>query len=172
MTCICGNHFCFKCGAGWDMKNYKCSRGVNCPLWEDDDMLLAEDQRRGRVPQEAVTPEEVADVSPIHHPVELPPPPPPYQEYRVIGDFDWIHDNAVVVFKHQFTSGMIRDTTCGYCYRRLTSLADLQYHLVHVRRHPVYSCCGKFFRLPQHFQQHQDSACYHDHTCVRNDDNV
>jgi len=81
--------------AGWDMKNYKCSRGVNCPLWEDDDMLLAEDQRRGGVaPQEAVTPEEVADVSPIHHPVELPPPPPPYQEYRVIGDFDWIHDNG------------------------------------------------------------------------------
>jgi len=46
MTCPCGTHFCFKCGAAWDTKVYKCSRGAGCLLWEDSDMLLEVDQRR------------------------------------------------------------------------------------------------------------------------------
>ncbi|KIM87741.1 hypothetical protein PILCRDRAFT_814454 [Piloderma croceum F 1598] len=170
MTCHCGRHFCFKCGAAWDMEAYKCSRGAGCELWEDDDMLLEEDQRQGGVDaqqplaQEAIAPPHifhVPGVAPLRH-----------QEQRVIRDFDWIEDEGVVVSKHSFTFGMIQRINCGYCGSTFVSLAGLRHHLANIRRHPIYSCCGKFFRLREHYLQHQSASWPHHHTCVRGDDEV
>ena len=65
---------------------------------------------------------------------------------------------------------MIVDTSCGYCGRGLPNLESLRRHLANIRRHPVYSCCGKFFRLRHHYEQHRSALVHHEHTCVRNDD--
>ncbi|KAI0766296.1 hypothetical protein BC629DRAFT_1596451 [Irpex lacteus] len=45
ITCRCGTHFCFKCGAKWDTKKYKCTRVPSCETW-DEEMLLEEEERR------------------------------------------------------------------------------------------------------------------------------
>lgn len=56
--------------------------------------------------------------------------------------------------KHFFTANMISNLTCLYCDAKLTSLADLRYHLSHTRRHDVYACCGRFFKREEDFMKH------------------
>ena len=86
------------------MKAYKCSRGAGCELWEDDDMLLEEDQRQGRVDvQEPVAQNPVVQeaIVPPRPPAET--APPPYQEHHVNVEFDWILDNGmgrIRMFEH------------------------------------------------------------------------
>ena len=60
--------------------------------------------------------------------------------------------------RHWFTTNMVRDLRCGYCDAMLNSLADLRYHLEHVNRHPVYACCGRFFRRNEDFERHLDAT--------------
>lgn len=83
--------------AAWDIKAYKCSRGAGCELWEDDDMLLEEDQRQGGANAEEV----IAPPQPL---VNVPEAAPPlYQEHQAIGDFDWIHDDGMCLYSVQAT---------------------------------------------------------------------
>ena len=176
--------------AAWDMEAYKCSRGAGCELWEDDDMLLEEDQRQlrrqGGVDAQQPLAQEAIAPPPIFHVPEV--APLQYQEQRVIRDFDWIEDEGrylvqranswlkfqigVVVSKHTFTFGMIQRINCGYCGSTFVRLAGLRHHLANIRRHPIYSCCGKFFRLREHYLQHQSASWPHHHTCVRGDDEM
>jgi hypothetical protein len=65
---------------------------------------------------------------------------------------------------------MIRNLSCGYCEIRLNSLADLRYHLLHVRHHPIYACCGRFFRRRQDFERHEatpGASGYHEYQLLR-----
>lgn len=69
---------------------------------------------------------------------------------------------------------MIRNLTCGYCDVPANSLADLRYHLEHVRHHDVYACCGRFFKRGIDFDRHEESAIgrfggVHAYRMVRND---
>ena len=76
------------------MKVYKCSRGAGCELWEDDEMLLEEDQRQGRVNvREPVAQEAIAPPTPLFGAVA----PAQYQEYHTTGDFEWIHEGKLYV---------------------------------------------------------------------------
>ena len=94
----------------------------------------------------------------------------PANEY----EFDWMTDPGfsissisvinstnrridVLCTRHPFTTDMMRDLQCGYCDVLLNSVADLQYHLSHVRRHPVYACCGRFFRREIDYERHGES---------------
>lgn len=79
--------------APWDTKNYKCTRGTGCELWDDDDMLLDADQRGQQI-------EEPIDI-PELQPVTPEPAPPPYilrqyPQYTVTpqSDYSWIHDDG------------------------------------------------------------------------------
>lgn len=67
---------------------------------------------------------------------------------------------------------MINECMCGYCGRQVHTLQALEEHLTNVRRHPVYSCCGRFFRQPEHYEQHKASpgVLNHRDTCVRRED--
>jgi hypothetical protein len=76
----------------------------------------------------------------------------------------------VVGARHEFTRTMLHTLTCGYCNARLNSLADLRYHLSHVTRHPVYACCGRFFKRDVDFERHVDAGVRwgrHDHQVRR-----
>ncbi len=64
----------------------------------------------------------------------------------------------ILCTRHWFTTNMITSLTCQYCDVRLNSLADLRYHLSHVRRHSVYACCGRFFKREVDFERHLDST--------------
>ncbi|KZP22010.1 hypothetical protein FIBSPDRAFT_787821 [Athelia psychrophila] len=168
MTCKCGGHFCFKCGADWDTKAYRCTRGAGCQLWEDDDQLLDEDQRGDvarpilpaapRVPAPVLAPAPPAAHQ--HVPLYMRDPPPRYENE----EFDWMYNPDWKTRMHNFTMDMINTFSCGYCGRNQGSLRDLQAHLRHVRRHPVFSCCGRFFRQQGHYEQHRDSVeIFRDH---------
>ena len=63
---------------------------------------------------------------------------------------------------------MIRELECQYCHTSLNSLADLRYHLSHVRHHEVFACCGRFFKREVDFERHQDGKHFHGHTVKRN----
>jgi len=65
---------------------------------------------------------------------------------------------------------MIRNLSCGYCAIQLNSLADLRYHLLHVRHHPLYACCGRFFRRRLDFDRHGETPGafgHHDYQLLR-----
>ncbi|KAG8934216.1 hypothetical protein FRC02_010386 [Tulasnella sp. 418] len=193
MTCICKHEFCHRCGADW---KGRCTRQPPCELW-DEDMLYAEQERQrvavaerhGGVPAQVLV---RAGGGVFHNPVPAAAPRvipaqgetfatgrgaafannPNPARYRgwVTEELDWLSDQHVVSTRHWFTSDMIRNLTCGYCQVRLNSLQDLRYHLTHTRRHPVYTCCGKFFKREQDYQRHEASNIYyHDHTMVRED---
>jgi len=103
-----------------------------------------------------------ADVNLPVHPAPVHPAVHPAPVYLGIFDqrpisLDWLDDPAVVCSRHWFTTDMIRKLVCGYCNVRLNSLADLRYHLLHVERHPVYSCCGRFFKRVEDFERHADT---------------
>ncbi|KAJ7135966.1 hypothetical protein C8R44DRAFT_769368 [Mycena epipterygia] len=151
MTCRCGTHFCFKCGSLATTKGI-CQRDPPCALW-DEEMLLEERER------------DRAQEANINHP---PPPynpdPPHVFNFGAINvgaprrvSLDWMDDPAIVCSRHWFTTDMIRNLVCGYCNVRLNSLADLRFHLLHVRHHAVYSCCGRFFRRVQDYERHTDA---------------
>ena len=72
--------------------------------------------------------------------------------------------------QHNFTCGMFQQLSCGYCGSIFNDLVALRHHLASIQRHPVYSCCGKFFRLREHYLQHRSALMDHHHTCVRGDD--
>lgn len=100
--------------------------------------------------------------------------PPPYAPRAVNkNDFEWLEDPGklvtlfllikhsyildIVCGRHPFTTEMMSNLTCGYCNNRLNSLADLQYHLGHVRYHPVFACCGKLFKREVDLERHLNS---------------
>ncbi|KAF7300607.1 RBR-type E3 ubiquitin transferase [Mycena chlorophos] len=169
MTCRCGTHFCFKCGALSSEKGL-CTRQPPCDLW-DEDMLLEERERereRNRnaapLPAPARAPAVVPFVggaalyfgnpAPIYH---APPPayhPPAPAHHNAL---DWMDDPSVINARHPFTTAMLQTLICGYCNVRLNSLADLRFHLLRVRHHGVYACCGKFFRREVDFLKHEES---------------
>ncbi|KAJ7695393.1 hypothetical protein B0H17DRAFT_1271880 [Mycena rosella] len=155
ISCRCGTHFCFKCGC-WSLTTTKgaCLRDPPCSLW-DEEMLLEERERdRAREADRNPPPYNAA-----------PPPPPPHEHvhgFNLPGparraSLNWMDDPAVVCSRHYFTTDMIRNLVCGYCNVRLNSLADLRFHLLHVRRHPVYSCCGRFFRRVEDYERHTNT---------------
>ncbi|KAJ7432895.1 hypothetical protein B0H11DRAFT_2123541 [Mycena galericulata] len=153
MTCRCGTHFCFKCGSLATTKGL-CQRNPPCDLW-DEEMLLEERERER---------EQVADLNPPAHPA---PPynaaPPAYHHAGIAilaarrDSLDWMDDPDVICSRHWFTTDMIRKLVCGYCNVKLNSLADLRFHLLHVRHHAVYSCCGRFFRRVQDYERHTNT---------------
>ncbi len=65
--------------------------------------------------------------------------------------------------RHWFTAAMINTLTCQYCDTKLNSLADLRYHLTHVRRHAVYACCGRFFKREVDYERHMGARYDHEH---------
>ncbi|TRM63510.1 hypothetical protein BD626DRAFT_272723 [Schizophyllum amplum] len=163
MICRCGTHFCFRCGSLWKKGRGRnpgqCTRDPPCDLW-DEEMLLddreQERQARAEAVQAAVPPPPIPE-PPRHYAVgiyggipRIPTPPPAYRT----GHLNWMDDPHVLCTRHWFTAGMVRDLRCGYCDVLLNSLADLRYHLEHVTRHPVYACCGRFFRKDVDFERH------------------
>lgn len=169
IACRCGTHFCYKCGSLWDRFASKCTRQPSCDLW-DENMLLEERERarvaeRGRQQQ-------------LRHPVPVQAlePPPPYrpQAAPIAGeepnDLEWLRNPKGVSGGHAFTTQMMRSLVCGYCETRANSLADLVYHLEHVRHHSVFACCGRFFAREDHFERHCSSRVKsgrHQHRVVR-----
>jgi hypothetical protein len=84
--------------AVWDTKVYKCSRGAGCELWEDDEMLLEEDQRQGRAGVQEAVPQEAAVLAPRFDIFDLVAPPryapPRYQQNPDTGNFEWILEGS------------------------------------------------------------------------------
>ncbi|KAG8934215.1 hypothetical protein FRC02_010385 [Tulasnella sp. 418] len=180
MTCICKHEFCHRCGAAW---NGKCTRQPPCQLWDDDELheeqerqrLGGAERRAGILAQALLSagggelPVGVPRAIPTQgkiHPVNIKNP----ARYRgwVTEELDWLSDPGVVFTRDWFTSDMISNLTCGYCQNQLNSLQDLKYHLTHTRSHPVYTCCGRFFKQVQDYQKHEASNLYtHDQTMVR-----
>lgn len=71
-------HFDIIWPVSWDKKSYQCSGGT-CPLWEDDDMLLDEDQRDAR---------PIAPLIPV---IDMEMEPSSYDRRSY---FDWIYDEG------------------------------------------------------------------------------
>ncbi|KAJ7151190.1 hypothetical protein C8R46DRAFT_1008020 [Mycena filopes] len=155
MTCRCGTHFCYRCSSLATTKG-QCQRDPPCDLW-DEEMLLEERERERERDAIAIAP---AHPPPAYNPVPPPLPPAPVHHAGFAafnpgrGSLDWMDDPSVVCSRHWFTTDMIRNLVCGYCNVRLNSLADLRFHLLHVRHHPVYSCCGRFFKRVQDYERH------------------
>ncbi|KAI0360484.1 hypothetical protein OH77DRAFT_1501240 [Trametes cingulata] len=154
ITCRCKTEFCFKCGSLWDVRNKRCSREPSCDLW-DDEMLLEERERERERQREARRPRP-AGPPPAYAVGPLVPRP----AVRLQGgnaDLSWMDDPDVLCTRHWFTKEMIGTLTCQYCDAKLNSLADLRYHLSHVRSHAVYACCGRFFKREVDYDRHRDS---------------
>ena len=79
--------------AVWDTKVYKCSRGAGCELWEDEEMLLEEDQRHGRANVQEAVPQQAAIPAPLLDIFDL-VAPPRYQEALDTGNFEWILEGS------------------------------------------------------------------------------
>ncbi|KAJ7152586.1 hypothetical protein C8R43DRAFT_1003009 [Mycena crocata] len=158
MTCRCGTHFCFKCGSLATTKGL-CMRTPPCALW-DEEMLLEERERDRE--REANRGQPAPAYNPIPAYNHNPAPPAYNHNFNLNGagvrvSLDWMDDPAIICSRHWFTTDMIRNLVCGYCSVRLNSLADLRFHLLHVRRHAVYSCCGRFFRKEIDYERHTNS---------------
>ncbi|KAG9036096.1 hypothetical protein FRB95_009884 [Tulasnella sp. JGI-2019a] len=119
---------------------------------------------------------------PQPRPVTIPPPPPPVvppqlaplpihlfqglgtgpihhrNDERDTTELGWVRDPTQIKANHSFTGTMIRGLTCGYCNSRLNSLEDLRNHLANTTTHPVFACCGKFFKKDAHYDQHRGSG--------------
>ncbi|KAK7046632.1 RBR-type E3 ubiquitin transferase, partial [Favolaschia claudopus] len=149
---VCGTHFCFKCGSLATTKG-QCQRVPPCDLW-DEEMLLEERERDRELAANAIPP---VHPPPAYNPAPAPYIPQPAVIRRAAGSLDWIDDPNIVCSRHPFTTDMIRNLVCGYCNVRLNSLADLRFHLSHVRHHPVFFCCGRFFRREQDYDRHVEA---------------
>merc|ERR1712187_691315 len=60
MTCRCGNHFCYLCGARWLVENGQPKQQCRCPLWTEAN-LIAEEHRRVEIVQQV-------ERRPVHEP--------------------------------------------------------------------------------------------------------
>ncbi|KAL4073615.1 hypothetical protein J3A83DRAFT_4357612 [Scleroderma citrinum] len=171
IACFCGTHFCHKCGALWDRKTSRCTRSPSCDLW-DENMLL-EERERERV---AVRERQQQLRHPV--PVQGLEPPPPYRQQAApiavddeeANDLEWLRNPRGMGNSHPFTSQMIRGLMCGYCGTRANSLADLLYHLEHVRHHSVFACCERFFSREIDFERHCNARVKsgrHEHRVAR-----
>ncbi|KAI0084695.1 hypothetical protein BDY19DRAFT_969625 [Irpex rosettiformis] len=182
ITCRCGTHFCFKCGAKWDTEEYQCTRVPSCDTW-DEDMLLEEQERRREAapappprqephrlnPHRFVMGEDVMaeEDERIHRPA---PPPPYYAQHLDAGrpqEMHWIMEPETLKTRHWFTLDMVTNLTCGYCSARLNSLADLRYHLSRTKKHEVYACCGRFFKRAMDFDRHVGAGRSHENQVSR-----
>jgi len=107
---------------------------------------------------------------PVPEPPHPEPPRPAAQQlgFNDGGDFDWIDNPRVANLTHPFTREMISTLTCGYCNTRLNSINDLRYHLSNVRYHPVFSCCGRFFKRDADLKRHDGSKFGHNYQATRN----
>ncbi|CDO75745.1 hypothetical protein BN946_scf184921.g21 [Trametes cinnabarina] len=156
ITCRCKTEFCFRCGALWDVQRKLCSREPSCDLW-DENMLLEEREReRERAappPRDPVLP----NVGFLPDLGRLLAAPQPRVHRRQAASLDWMDDPDILCTRHWFTRDMIKSLTCLYCDAKLTSLADLRYHLTHVRRHAVYACCGRFFKREEDYDRHLEA---------------
>ncbi|KAF7979604.1 hypothetical protein HWV62_26402 [Athelia sp. TMB] len=95
-----------------------------------------------------------------------PAPAPPAPALAIAPEYPFLHRPASL--KNVFTAQMLRTNSCGYCDRAHDDVQGLQAHLSNVQRHPVFSCCGKFFRQQQHYEQHASTGGgYHTDTYVR-----
>ncbi|KAI0336752.1 hypothetical protein GY45DRAFT_1315385 [Cubamyces sp. BRFM 1775] len=171
ITCRCKTEFCFKCGSLWDVRNRRCSREPSCDLW-DEEMLL-EQREREREQAAQIRQGQLGLVERVGMGIArlaaAVPPPPPYVPRLVAHmppfhanadrdvDLSWMDDPDILCTRHYFTAQMIKTLTCQYCDTQLNSLADLRYHLNHVRRHAVYACCGRFFKREEDLERHLDS---------------
>ncbi|KAJ7487800.1 hypothetical protein FB451DRAFT_1528476 [Mycena latifolia] len=160
ISCRCGTHFCFKCGSLTTTKG-KCLREPSCELW-DEEMLLEERERdRARA----------ANLDPAY--ANSTPRAAYARRARLDGRSRCVQPSAtrkatnltgtvgapaVICSRHGFTTDMIRNLVCGYCNARLNSLADLRFHLRRVRHHPLYSCCGRFFRRVEDYERHTNTS--------------
>jgi len=150
--------------------------------------MLLEERERARVAERGRQQQ-------LRHPVPVQAlePPPPYrlQAAPIAGeepdDLEWLRNPSKkfclfhllsdppdsaggVSGGHAFTTRMMRGLVCGYCETRANSLADLVYHLEHVRHHSVFACCGRFFSREDHFERHcssQVKSGRHQHRVVR-----
>ncbi|RDX54728.1 hypothetical protein OH76DRAFT_1398118 [Lentinus brumalis] len=167
ITCRCKTEFCFKCGALWDVQPNRCSRVPSCDLW-DEQLLLEERERMREEEREQGRPMGAQAGAAVRNQHHLPPPPPynaqPAPVYNhnpprvAAGAFDWMDDPDILCTRHWFTANMINSLTCQYCDTKLTSIADLRYHLSRVRWHSVYACCGRFFKREEDLERHLDSV--------------
>ncbi|KAI0659334.1 hypothetical protein C8Q70DRAFT_987272 [Cubamyces menziesii] len=168
ITCRCKTEFCFKCGSLWDIPNKRCSREPSCDLW-DEDMLL-EQRERDREHEQQIRQARLVErvrmgIARVVAPAPAPPPYVPRHANHVAlhdeddrdVDLSWMDDPDILCTRHWFTAQMITTLTCQYCDTKLNSLADLRYHLSHVRWHAVYACCGRFFKREVDYERHLDS---------------
>ncbi|KAL7284060.1 hypothetical protein ACG7TL_001337 [Trametes sanguinea] len=164
ITCRCKTEFCFKCGSLWDVRNKQCSREPSCELW--DETMLLEERERERERAGAYR-----GIQPVAPPARHAAPPRPVAPRRRGQSLDWMDDPDILCMRHWVTRDMISSLTCVYCDAKLNSLADLRYHLAHVRRHAVYACCGRFFKREEDFDRHVESEPvrfgFHLHTFQR-----
>ncbi|KAJ2969405.1 hypothetical protein NUW54_g12972 [Trametes sanguinea] len=84
-------------------------------------------------------------------------PPPPSTPGAPVPYLNSVRTQKSCRTRHWVTRDMISSLTCVYCDAKLTSLADLRYHLGHVRRHAVYACCGRFFKREEDYERHVQS---------------
>ncbi|KAF9652364.1 hypothetical protein BDM02DRAFT_3089237 [Thelephora ganbajun] len=173
IKCLCKKEFCFKCGSPWDVKRQRCTSNPACELWDETMLLDTREREReaiaNRVAQAAVRPAPaVRPPAPV--PPRREPPRPAVQilDFNDGGDFDWIDNPNVASLAHPFTREMITTLTCGYCNSRLNSINDLRYHLSNVRYHPVFSCCGRFFKRENDLERHREAKFAHNHEVTRN----
>ncbi|OSD08736.1 hypothetical protein PYCCODRAFT_1455722 [Trametes coccinea BRFM310] len=164
ITCRCKTEFCFKCGSLWDVRNKQCSREPSCELW--DETMLLEERERERERAGAYR-----GIQPVAPPARHAAPARPVAPRRRGQSLDWMDDPDILCMRHWVTRDMISSLTCVYCDAKLNSLADLRYHLAHVRRHAVYACCGRFFKREEDFDRHVESEPvrfgFHLHTFQR-----
>ncbi|KAG9003805.1 hypothetical protein FRB93_010821 [Tulasnella sp. JGI-2019a] len=147
MICACKFEFCFRCLSDW---KGKCTSVPACALF-DEEMLL--NQRDRGQPRAAAAPPLVVNIPPQAPAVRL-----GQFRYQMEDDYSaqlsWVGIPGSTKTGHAFTGAMVRGLTCGYCNARLNSLRDLRLHLANPNQHPVYACCGKFFKTRSHYDQH------------------
>ncbi|GAA6029673.1 hypothetical protein JCM8097_000996 [Rhodosporidiobolus ruineniae] len=146
MTCDCGREWCYRCEGP-------------CAAATRRQQQRLQQQQQQQQPQQ----QQPQQQQPQQQQRRQPPPPPPAQFDPRLVDFvrranalDFVV-NADHVPRHAFTEIFLRDNECGYCQLQFASPAALLSHLASTPPHPVYSCCGRFYRALAHLDQHVDA---------------